>query len=394
MIFTEFEDKKLSLLGMGGMRFPTLENGEIDEKQTEEMIRVCIENGVNYFDTSWTYHGGQSEVVLGKLLKKFPKDKWFLADKYPGHNIASTYNPAKTFEEQLRRCGVDRFDFYLMHNVYENSIDVYLDPKWGMVDYFIEQKKIGRVGHLGFSCHGSPEVLKRFLEAYGEHMEFCQIQLNWLDWTLQDANEKVKILNEYNIPVWVMEPVRGGRLCTLNAEDEAKLKALRPDETIPAWGFRFLQDIKGVQMVLSGMSNMAQVEDNLKTFESAKPLTDAEKETLLSIAEGMKDSVPCTECRYCTEKCPLGLDIPMLIKIYNEVRFYAHVSVGMRLEGLPYEKTSAACIGCGACAKMCPQLINIPSVMKDLTERLKDIPKWTEICRAREEAAKKAEEEK
>jgi len=392
MIYTAFQDKTLSLLGMGGMRFPTLENGQVDEIQTEKMIASAIENGVNYFDTAWTYHGGQSEVVLGKLLKKFPKEKWYLADKYPGHNIASTYNPAKTFETQLARCGTDRFDFYLLHNIYENSLDVYLDPKWGMVDYFIEQKKNGRVGHLGFSTHGSPEVIRKFLDAYGEHMEFCQIQLNWLDWTLQDAKKKVELLNEYHIPVWVMEPVRGGKLASLDAEDEKILKSLRPEESIPAWSFRFLQDIPGVQMVLSGMSDMAQLTDNLKTFESAKPLNASEKEALLKIAEGMKDSVPCTACRYCTEKCPLSLDIPLLLSIYNEIRFSANVSVGMRLEGLPFEKTSAACLSCGACAKMCPQLIDIPGALRDLTERLKDIPKWTEICRAREEAAKKAEQ--
>ncbi len=389
MIFTDFQGKQLSMLGFGAMRLPVLEGGAIDEAQLADMTAYAMAHGVNYFDTAYPYHGGQSEVAIGKALSAYPRDSYYLADKYPGHQIMSSYDPAEVFEDQLKKCGVEYFDFYLLHNVYENSIQTYLDPKWNIIGYFREQKRLGRIRHLGFSCHGRVELLKEFLDAAGDDMEFCQIQLNWLDWTLQDGKAKVELLNERHMPIWVMEPVRGGRLCKLEEKDEAVLTALRPDERIPGWGFRFLQGIPGVTMVLSGMSNMVQLQENIATFDEAKPLSAAENETLLHVAEGMKDSVPCTACRYCTAHCPRGLDIPMLIATYNELRFANAMNVSMRLEGLPAEKQPSACVGCGTCAKMCPQLIGIPAVMKDLADRLEALPKWADLCRQREEAAKK-----
>ena len=389
MIYTVFQDKKLSQLGFGTMRLP-MTGSVIDEAQVADMVHLAMENGVNYFDTAWPYHGGESERVIGRVLAQYPRESWYLATKYPGHQISSSYDPATIFEEQLRKCGVEYFDFYLLHNVYENSIDTYLDPRWGIIDYFREQKRLGRIRHLGFSCHGCVENLRAFLDAAGDDMEFCQIQLNWLDWTLQKAKEKVALLNERNIPIWVMEPVRGGRLCQLNEQDEAILRKLRPEAGMPEWGFRFLQNIPGVTMILSGMSNMAQMEENLYTFSRPDLLNEEETAALLGIAEGMKDSVPCTACRYCTPHCPMGLDIPLLLATYNELRFSPAINVAMRLEGLPADKQPSACIGCGACAAICPQRIDIPAAMKDLAEKLAGIPKWTDICRQREEAAKRS----
>ncbi len=394
MIYKNFQDVKLSNLGFGTMRLPVLKDGSIDQAQVEAMTAYAIEHGINYFDTAYPYHDGNSEISIGKALSKYPRESWYLATKYPGHQISKSYDPAQSFEEQLKKCGVDYFDFYLLHNVYENSIGTYLNERWGIIDYFKEQKKLGRIKHLGFSCHGRTEMLKEFLDAAGSDMEFCQIQLNYLDWTLQDAKSKVELLNERNIPIWVMEPVRGGRLAKLDEEAEAKLKALRPDESIPAWGFRFLQSIPGVTMILSGMSNRSQMVDNIKTFEAPKPLSEDETGVLLDIAEDMKNSVPCTACRYCTKECPMGLDIPMLISVYNDLSFAAGVGVAMRLEGLPADKQPSACLACGKCAKMCPQLINIPDVMKDLAAKLEAIPKWTDICRMRDEAAAKQKEGK
>lgn len=389
MIYTDFQDKSLSLLGFGTMRLPTLEGGAIDEPQVKEMVRYAMEHGVNYFDTAYPYHGGKSEIVVGRALKEYPRDSWYLASKYPGHQIASSYDPKAIFEEQLEKCGVEYFDFYLLHNVYEKSIETYLDPKWGILEYFREQKRLGRIRHLGFSTHASVDALKKFLDVCGKDMEFCQIQLNWLDWTLQQAKEKVELLKEYNIPVWVMEPVRGGRLCKLDAKDEERLQAMRPGDSMAAWGLRFLQGIPNVQMILSGMSSMAQMQENVQTFENAGALTVEQVEALLEVAEGMKDSVPCTGCRYCTEHCPMGLDIPMLLSTYNEIRFAATTNTAMRIEALPEDKQPSACLACGKCAKMCPQSIDIPAEMKIFTEKLKTIPSWKEICRQREEAAKK-----
>ena len=389
MIYSDFQDKKLSLLGFGAMRLPTREDGSVDEELVRDMTKYAIENGVNYFDTAFPYHGGHSEIVMGKILGEYPRDSYYLATKYPGHQISSSYNPAEIFEEQLKKCGVDYFDFYLLHNVYENSMDVYLDPKWGIIDYFKEQKRLGRIKHLGFSTHAQLKGLEQFLDICGEDMEFCQIQLNYLDWTLQDAKGKYELLTERGIPIFVMEPVRGGKLASLDAESEAKLKHLRPDESIPAWGFRFLQGLPNVKMVLSGMSNMEQMVDNVKTFTAERPLSNQEADLLLEIAEGMKNSIPCTACRYCTSGCPKGLDIPELIATYNEIRFAPVVNSVMYLQAMPADKQPSACIACGKCSQICPQTIDIPQVMKAFAEALDKIPKWADICRQREEEAKK-----
>lgn len=390
MITTKFQDKELSLLGFGAMRLPVKEDGSIDEEQVKEMTRYAMEHGVNYFDTAWPYHAGESERVMGRVLSEYPRESYYLATKYPGHQILSTgYNPSEIFEEQLRKCGVEYFDFYLLHNVYEKSMETYLDPKWNIIEYFKEQKRLGRIKHLGFSTHAQVEGLKQFLEICGEDMEFCQIQLNYLDWTLQDAKAKVELLANYNIPVWVMEPVRGGKLVKLSDENDMKLKTLRPEEEVVAWSFRFLQSIPNVQMILSGMSTMQQLVDNIDTFKESKPLSVEEMEVLLSIADSMKDSIPCTGCRYCCDGCPKGLNIPLLINVYNEMRVSPSVNSAMVIEFMEEGKKPSACISCGKCTKICPQNINIPEVLKDLNERILKLPKWADICKEREEASKK-----
>ena len=303
--------------------------------------------------------------------------------------LSTGYNPTEIFEKQLEKCGVEYFDFYLLHNVYEKSMETYLDPQWGIIDYFMEQKRLGRIRHLGFSTHAKTGCLKEFLDLYGKDMEFCQIQLNYLDWTLQDAKGKYDLLCNYNIPVWVMEPVRGGKLAKLDADTEARLKVFRPDESAAAWGFRFVQSLSNVTMVLSGMSNMEQMQDNIKTFSTEKPLTETELALLFDIAESMKDSVPCTACRYCVEGCPMGLDIPAFLATYNELRVAPSTNAVMHIEFMEENKKPSACIACGKCTHICPQNIDIPGALKDLTARIQKLPTWTDICRQREEAAKK-----
>lgn len=389
MIYSDFQNEKLSLLGFGTMRLPCLADGSIDENQVAEMTRLAMEAGVNYFDTAYPYHGGQSERVMGRVLSKYPRDSYNLATKYPGHQILSDgYNPAAIFEEQLEKCGVDYFDFYLLHNVNEKSMEVYMDPQWGIVDYFKEQKRLGRIRHLGFSSHAQVEGLEKFLDYCGQDMEFCQIQLNYMDWMLQKAKEKYELLTARGIPVWVMEPVRGGMLASLREDNSARLKAIRPEATDASWGFRFLQGLPNVKMVLSGMSNLAQMQDNLATFARRDTLNPEETELLLSIARGMMDSIPCTACRYCCEGCPKGLDIPALLAVYNELRVTPTVNAAMRVEFLPEEKKPTACIACGKCARSCPQNIDIPRALKELAEKLTTIPSWAETCRQREAAAK------
>ena len=380
MIFSEFQDKKLSLLGFGAMRLP-VKDGQIDQELVEKMVRYSIEHGVNYFDTAYPYHGGMSERVMGKVLSQYPRESYYLADKFPGHMILESYDPQTLFEEQLRRCNVEYFDFYLLHNVYEESVERYLDPNLGIMEYLKEQKRNGRIRHLGFSTHGRLDMMKEFLEKYGQDMEFCQIQLNYLDWTLQDAKEKYELLTSYNIPVWVMEPVRGGKLANFQ---DPRLLVRRPDATTASWGFRFLQGLPNVKMILSGMSNMDHMTDNVATFEQRQPLNQEEIDLLLQMAEEMKNVIPCTGCRYCCDGCPMELDIPAMMSICSDIRFAPVVNSVMMLEALPEEKKPSACIACGKCTQVCPQHIDIPAVMKELAQRMEAMPTWKEICRQRE----------
>ncbi|MGN0988688.1 MAG: aldo/keto reductase [Eubacteriales bacterium] len=397
MIYTEFQNERLSMLGFGAMRLPTRDGvtTNVDEEKVSEMVDYAIKHGVNYFDTARPYHAGVSEVVMGRILNKYPRDSYYFATKYPGHQQASEYDPAATFADQLEKCGMEYFDFYLLHNVCENSFDTYNDPKWNIINYFVEQKREGKIRHLGFSSHGRPDFLRKFLDMYGEHMEFCQIQLNYMDFSLQNAEEKCRILAEYGIPVWVMEPVRGGKLAQLPETAESKLKAARPDESVAAWAFRWLQGIPNVKTILSGMSTLEQVEDNVRTFSEQKPLSDEENQLICGIAEGLKNSLPCTGCRYCCDGCPMGLDIPLLISAYNDLRFApAGFTVGMQIDSMPEDKRPEACIGCGACAQICPQSIDIPSALRNLTQTLEKMPSWADVCKEREEAAKKLKNNK
>ena len=373
MVYKEFQDKKLSALGFGAMRLPvsdSIPGTPIDEEKTEEMVDFALRHGVNYFDTAYGYHDGTSEVVMGKVLGKYPRDSYYLATKFPGYDLSNMDKVDTIFEEQLGKCGMEYFDFYLLHNIYDKNIDPYLDPKYGIMDYLLKQKENGRIRHLGFSAHGRYDTMKRFLEAYGDKMEFCQIQLNYLDWKLQDAKAKVELLNEYHIPIWVMEPLRGGKLAELSAENEAKLHALRPEEAVPAWAFRFLQSIPGVTMVLSGMSNRDQLEKNIATFAEDRPLNEEEMTAILEAADSMLDVLPCTACRYCVSHCPKGLDIPTLLSLYNETRFVNGLITHMAVDALDEEKRPDACAGCHSCEAVCPQQLEIAGAMKDFVRKL------------------------
>lgn len=373
MVYKDFQELKLSALGFGAMRLPTEgddPNGAIDEKRTAEMAAYALDHGVNYFDTAYGYHDGQSEVVMGKVLGKYPRDSYYLATKFPGYDLANMDKVEAIFKEQLKKCGTEYFDFYLLHNVYEKNVDPYMDESYGIMDYLLKQKAAGRIRHLGFSAHGRHDTMRRFLQRYGEDMEFCQIQLNYLDWTLQDAKKKVDLLEAYHIPVWVMEPLRGGALAKLTRENEEKLRALRPQESMPAWAFRFLQSIGSVKMVLSGMSNMEQMKENIETFGEDKPLNQAETNVLMEVADSMLDILPCTACRYCTAHCPQELDIPTLLSLYNETRFANGLITHMAVDALDEDKRPNACIGCKSCEAVCPQQLAIADAMSDFVEKL------------------------
>lgn len=374
MIYKNFKDLKLSALGMGCMRLPLCSDNTVDINAVREMVRYAMKNGVNYYDTAWGYHNGKSETVMGEVLSEYPRESFYLATKFPGYDLGNMGRVEEIFEKQLKKCGVEYFDFYLIHNVCELNIDAYLDRKYGTFEYLMKQKENGRIRHLGFSVHGTLDTMKRFLDAYGKNMEFCQIQLNWLDWKMQNAEAKVKLLNEMNIPIWVMEPVRGGKLAALAPEYEAELKAVRPEASTVEWAFRFLQAIPTVTVTLSGMSDMQQLKQNIETFKCELPLTEAEAGTLFKIADAMtsKSSLPCTACRYCTTHCPMEFDIPAIIELYNEHSFSGGGFLApMAINALPEEKKPSACLGCRACEAVCPQSIKISKMMSDFAEKLK-----------------------
>ena len=369
MVFKTFQDLELSALGFGAMRLPVIDgnDGMIDEAAASQMVDRAMAAGINYYDTAWGYHDGNSELVLGRALSRYPRDSFYLATKFPGYDLSNMGKVEEIFEAQLKKCGVDHFDFYLFHNVCEMNIEAYLDGKYGSYDYLMAQKRNGRIKHLGFSVHGGLPVMERFLAAYGKDMEFCQIQLNYLDWEFQGAKAKAELLNQWNIPIWVMEPLRGGRLAKLTEEHAARLSALRPEEAVPAWAFRFLQTVSSVTMILSGMSNMEQLEANLRTFEEDKPLNTTEMGTLMEAAKEMlaEKRLPCTACRYCVSHCPQGLDIP------NEHNFTGGGFIApMALMAVAEGKRPTACIGCRSCEAVCPQQIKVSEALADFSQKL------------------------
>ena len=390
MIYKQFKNKKLSTLGLGNMRLPHKGEGlnaPIDEEKARELIEYAYLNGINYFDTAYGYHGGESERLVGKVLNQFPRDTWYLATKFPGHMM--TYkdgklgfigymsgsifdSPEQIFEEQLEKCGVDYFDFYLLHNVCETSYDFYTNEELGIVNYFLEQKKAGRIKHLGFSAHGRAKTIDSFLSKYEGCFEFVLIQINYLDWVLQDAKSKYEVISRRGIPIMSMESCRGGTLCSLNPEAEAILKKARPDDPIVHWAFRFLQSLPNMQVVLSGMSTMDQLKENIELFSKNDPTTEYENELLMEAVNSMADLVPCTACRYCCDDCPQELDIPKLISLYNEASNSPTFALSFTLGAMPEDELPGSCIACGNCVQMCPQNIDIPDVMakfEDILEK-------------------------
>ena len=375
MIYRKFQDEQLSGLGLGMMRLPVLDgdDGKVDEAAAAEMIDYAYQKGINYFDTAWGYHSGNSELVAGKYLSRYPRESYFLASKFPGYDLSNMDKVEEIFERQLEKCQTPYFDFYLFHNVYEGNIDAYLNPEYKILAYLLEQKEKGRIRHLGFSAHGGVDVIRRFLDADGRYMEFGQLQLNYMDWHFQNAQEKVEILQEAGIPIWVMEPLRGGKLAKASGEVAAAMASMRPEQTVPGWAFRFLQGIPGVTMVLSGMSSMEQLKANIATYETDQPLSKEEMDTLVARIdeEARRAGLPCTACHYCTSHCPKELPIPELIALYNEHKatgggFIAPMAVG----SMPEEKRPASCIGCKSCEQVCPQQIKISEMMSEFTSMI------------------------
>lgn len=368
MIYKEFKDGiQLSRLGMGTMRLPILDkdNEKIDYEKAMKLIDDCMQQGINYYDTAYIYHGGKSEEFLGKALAKYPREKYYVADKY---NFQAEPDYRKQFKEQLTRLNMDIIDFYLLHSIQDSFVDEMIGN--GCIAYFDQMKQEGKIRYLGFSFHGSPKVMKKLLPLYP--WDFVQIQLNYYDWYFEDAKELYEMLVEANIPVMVMEPVHGGLLANLTEDAEKELKELNEKNSIASWAMRWVMDLDHVQVILSGMSDQNQVDDNIKTFSEGASLTAEEQEKIEKAAkiQHAAITIPCTTCNYCTPNCPKQLDIPKLLKCYNE----AKIGGAWRVRYLKnIEKGPSDCVGCKACTKHCPQGFDIPAYMKELAKMLKKL---------------------
>ncbi|MDO4503130.1 MAG: aldo/keto reductase [Coriobacteriia bacterium] len=377
MLYNDFKGKKISAFGMGCMRLPKTDasdDASVDEAAAEAMVDYAYEQGVNYFDTAWGYHNGRSEGIVGRALAKYDRSTFNLVTKFPGYDRNNWGKNAEIFEEQLRRCQVDYFDFYLIHNVCEMNIDAYLDEeRYGTKAYFLEQRDAGRIRHLGFSIHGSLDVMKRFLDFWGDCMEFVQIQLNYIDYTFQDAKAKLELAAEYDLPVIVMEPLRGGMLAKATDAEMAVLDGLRPGASAVEWALRYLQGFGQVLTVLCGSSDLEQMKENVGCFQEAAPLSPAESEALAGLVEARLAGKiqPCTACRYCVSHCPCGIDIPWMLELFNEHAFTGGGFIApMALRTVAEGKRPADCIACGACSDVCPQQIDIPGALAEFAGML------------------------
>ena len=360
--------EEISLLGFGCMRLPRIceEKQEIDEKRALEMFDYAHEHGVNYFDTAYPYHEGLSEPFVGKALKRYPRESFHLASKMPPWMLKSESDVERIFEDQLKRCQVDYFDFYLVHNICREHLEIV--EKFHVYEFLKKKKEEGKIRRLGFSFHDKPALLRQVTDRY--EWDFAQIQLNYLDWELQDAKTQYEILKSHQIPVVVMEPVRGGSLAGLSEPAAEVLKKENPELSTASWAVRFAASLPGVMTVLSGMSDLAQVQDNVKTMTDFKPLTQREREVLTEALDIYRSSgtIPCTGCRYCMD-CPDGVDIPKVFAIYNQYRIDHNENSFRSTYGyLEEEKQAQHCVRCGKCMEHCPQHIQIPDKMEEIRD--------------------------
>ena len=357
-------------LGFGLMRLPE-KDGEIDLPRVCDMVDAYMASGMNYFDTAFVYHGGKSEVAAREaLVTRYPRDSFTIATKLPAWCIHSPEDIDTIFNEQLERAGVDYFDYYLLHSIEDgNNYDAY--ESYDCFDWGLKKKAEGKIKYFGFSYHGSPELLKTILDDHPE-TEFVQIQLNYADWTnpVVRSGELYEILHERNIPMIIMEPIKGGTLANIKPEYEAKFKAVRPDDSAASWALRFVGSLPGVMMILSGMSTEEQMTDNIKTFTDFEPLTDNEKAVVDEVRTAMLDTplIECTSCRYCTDGCPMMISIPDVFRTINTMRLYDdEFRPKMFYRGLTERGGKASdCVACGQCESVCPQHLPIISLMEEI----------------------------
>ena len=361
-------------LGFGLMRLPEKDSA-INIEEVCRMADQYMAAGMNYFDTAYVYHGGKSEVAAREaIVKRYPRDSFYLATKLPAWELKSAADNDRIFNEQLERAGVEYFDFYLLHSIENGNIDTY--ESYDCFNWGLKKKEEGKIKHFGFSFHGSPDLLEKVLDEHPQ-MEFVQIQLNYADWTnpVVQSGKLYDILHSRNIPMIIMEPVKGGTLASLKPELEAKLKAARPEASIASWAFRFVASLPGIMTILSGMSSEEQMQDNINTFTSFEPLSDEEKQIIEEVTSIMLDIplIGCTACRYCVDGCPMQISIPDVFRAVNTMTLYDEafrpkafyrgiVSTG--------HGRASDCIGCGQCEGVCPQHLPIIELLKDAAAKL------------------------
>lgn len=367
MIYNEFCDEKISRLGMGNMRLPE-KFGEgrpvIDFEKAQAIIDYAMENGINYYDTAYVYHGGDSEKFLGKALKKYPRESYKLATKF---NYGANPDYKTVLKEQLEYLQTDYIDFYLLHGlgIGNNWVDF---RDCGCIDYFMEMKAKGVIKHLGFSFHGTVDCLREIVAHHD--WDFCQLQMNYYDWQYAETKKEYEIVSEAGLPVVVMESLRGGLLASLSPEAEEILKAAHPDWSTASWALRWLQRHSNVKVMLSGMSALEQIIDNVATCDADTTLSDADEAVLLEALERFRSNVlvPCTGCRYCVDTCPAQINIPEVLKVYNLHKDGAWTFMGLMQSGSIGKPMD--CVSCGLCTEHCPQNIDVPHYMAALSDKL------------------------
>jgi len=379
MRYNEFSDLKISSLGFGTMRLPMDSQGNIDYVEGEKMVAEALAGGITYFDTAYRYHQGEAENFCGKVISKYPRDSFMLADKLPTWLCKTVEDAESLFQEQLDKCNVKYFDFYLLHNVDEGSWPNI--EKLDLVGFIAKKKEQGLAKHIGFSVHCEPQLLEEILSKYGHVLEFVQIQINYFDWEYMDAKALYEVARKYNKPVIIMEPIRGGMLANLPSDEaraileDASKSAGKAPASSASYALRFVEQLDGVMCTLSGMSNLVQMKENIETFSCN--LLAAEELAAIPIAASKLQAdilVPCTGCDYCYE-CPADIKISKIFSWYNEAAakgfHWVWGSLSKQYEKLGPNATN--CLECGNCEGHCPQKIGIIQKLKEIHKKYEEL---------------------
>ena len=368
----KFDNIDISVIGFGLMRLPQ-KDGEPDIERTQEMVDYAIEHGINYFDTAWFYHGGKSELAAGKVLKKYQRNSYYLADKMPLRILKDKAEVIPVFEEQLEKCQTDYFDFYLAHNINKREWETL--KQCNVYEQLLKKKQEGKIKYLGFSIHDTPELLEEVVKTY--KWDFVQLPINPIDWDMVDAKKQYEIATKAGLPVVVMNPLKGGQLSSLNTKAVDLLKKENPDASASSWSLRYSASLPNVFTVLSGMTEIEHVTDNVKTFTNFKPLTEKEQSVLSNAISVYNSSgaISCTYCQYCTG-CPVGIDIPKNFLIYNQYKVTERKDrFVIAYESIKEENRADKCINCGVCKNKCPQKLDIPNLLKEMAKLYEELKK-------------------